>query len=178
MPPWFAAVLSLAFPALVIAAALRDVATFTIPNRLCLALAAAFLPAALAGGLPVSVFAAHLGVGLAMLVAGMVMFSLRWIGGGDAKLFAAAALWLGPSAAPLFLFGASLAGGGLALLLVTLRRAPVRPLAALGPAWLARLAEPGEGVPYGAAIAAGGLAAFPASPFMALLAHGLPALAG
>jgi len=36
-----------------------------------------------------------------------------------------------------------------------------------GPAWFARLAEPGENVPYGLAIAVGALLALPASPFMA-----------
>jgi len=39
-----------------------------------------------------------------------------------------------------------------------------------GPAWFSRLAEPGENVPYGVAIAAGALLAFPASPFMAAFA--------
>ena len=50
-------------------------------------------------------------------------------------------------------------------------RAAVRPMTLLGPSWLSRLAEPGEGVPYGLAIAIGGLAAFPQTPFLAALPH-------
>ena len=87
--------LLLIFPVLVITAALRDVTSYTIPNWISLALAAGFPLAALALGLPLSVIGVNLAVGAAALVAGMVMFSLGWIGGGDAKLFAAAGLWLG-----------------------------------------------------------------------------------
>jgi prepilin peptidase CpaA len=101
------------------------------------------------------------------LAAGMAMFALGWIGGGDAKLFAAAVLWLGwPEAAP-FVAVTGLAGGALAVTLLALRSSHVRPFVAAGPAWFSRLAEPGENVPYGLAIAIGALAAFPASPFMA-----------
>src|SRR5438128_1250085 len=80
-------------------AALRDLTSYTIPNWLSLCLAAAFLPAAFTLGLPVAVIGLCLGIGVAALLAGMVMFALGWIGGGDAKLFAASALWLGLSGA-------------------------------------------------------------------------------
>ena len=105
--------------------------------------------------------------GAAALAAGMAMFAMRWVGGGDAKLFAAAALWLGWPAVTTLVFGAALAGGGLALILITLRSAALRPLVLLGPPWVNRLAEPGEGVPYGVAIAVGALAAYSASPLSA-----------
>jgi len=91
------------------------------------------------------------------------MFALGWIGGGDAKLFAAAALWIGWPAALTYLAVTGLAGGGLALLLLSLRSPLARPLVLAGPAWFARLGEPDENVPYGVAIAVGALAAFPAS---------------
>ncbi|MDB5494639.1 MAG: pilus assembly protein CpaA [Phenylobacterium sp.] len=155
------------FPALVIVAALRDVTSYTIPNWLSLALLAAFPPAALAMGLPLGALGLHLGVGVIGLVAGMAMFALGWIGGGDAKLFAAAALWLGWPAVATYAAMTGLAGGALALTLLALRSGYLRPYVVTGPAWFSRLAEPGENVPYGAAIAAGALAAFPASPFMA-----------
>jgi prepilin peptidase CpaA len=69
-----------------------------------------------------------------------------------------------------FLAGAAICGGGLALVLLTLRSAALRQVVLMGPAWVIRLAEPGEGVPYGVAIAAGALAAFPQTPFAASLA--------
>jgi prepilin peptidase CpaA len=103
----------------------------------------------------------------------MVMFALGWIGGGDAKLMTAAALWLGPRAAgfdptALFSFFAytGLAGGILAVSLVALRSSWIRPLAESGPAWAKRLATPGESAPYGVAIAIGALAAFALHPIV------------
>jgi len=160
------ALLVAVFPALVITAALRDVTSYTIPNRLSLALVAGFVPAALAMGLAPAAIGLHLAVGAAGLLAGMAMFAAGWIGGGDAKLFAAAALWLGWPAAALYVAVTGLAGGGLAVSLLVMRSGYVRPYVVTGPAWFSRLAEPGENVPYGLAIAIGALAAFPGSAFM------------
>jgi prepilin peptidase CpaA len=154
----------LAFPVLVILAALKDITSFTIPNWISLSLIAAFPLAALATGLPLAQAGAQAGVGVAALVIGMAMFAAGWIGGGDAKLFAAAALWLGWPAAITYAFMTCVAGGALAVLLLGLRSTPLRPFLASGPGWFARLAEPGQSVPYGVAIAVGGLAAFPISP--------------
>lgn len=165
----FAALAALAFPALVIVAALKDMTSYTIPNWISLALLAAFPVAALTAGLPLPTLGLCAVVGAGALVLGMVMFAFGWIGGGDAKLFAAAALWLGVPAALPFLVATCIAGGALALGLLTLRSALVRPLTLGGPAWLVRLTEPGENVPYGLAIAIGGLVAFPGSPLMAAL---------
>jgi prepilin peptidase CpaA len=160
------AALAAPFPALVILAACKDITSYTIPNWISLALAAAFAPAALAMGLPLPAIGLHFGVGAAALAMGMAMFALSWIGGGDAKLFAAAALWLGwPAGASYGVFTA-MAGGTLAMGLLSLRSSWLRPYVIAGPAWMTRLAEPDEAVPYGLAIAAGGLAAFPLSPFM------------
>ncbi len=102
-------------------------------------------------------------VGAVALVLGMAMFALGWIGGGDAKLFAAAGLWLGMPAAVTYLAVTGVSGGALALALLGLRSMWLRPYVQSGPAWFGRLAKPGENVPYGVAIAAGALAAFPAS---------------
>jgi prepilin peptidase CpaA len=171
MIPVLQAGLALVFPALVITAALKDATSYTIPNWISLGLLAAFPLAALTLGVPLPVIALHFGVGLLALLLGMAMFALRWVGGGDAKLFAAAALWLGWPACGAFLAVTALAGGALALGLLTLRSARLRPLVLLGPPWFSRLAQPGESVPYGLAMAVGALAAFPGSPMG-------PALAG
>jgi prepilin peptidase CpaA len=159
------------FPILIIIAAVRDVVGYTIPNWISLALLAAFPAVALALGLPLPVFGLHLAMGLAALVAGMAMFALRWIGGGDAKLFAAAALWLGWPAIVTFAAVTGIAGGVLAVGLLALRSPLLRPYVLNGPAWFVRLAEPGENVPYGVAIAVGALAAFPTSTLMQGLGH-------
>lgn len=170
MLPFLAAALVLVFPALVLVGALKDALSFTIPNWISLAMLAAFPLAALAGGLSLTAIGLHLGVGAIALVIGMAMFAFRWIGGGDAKLAAAAVLWLGWPAALSFGVYAALAGGALALALLALRSAALRPVVLGGPKWMIRLAEPGEGVPYGVALAIGALAAFPASPLATALA--------
>lgn len=167
MLPLIPALFALAFAALMLTAAGRDALSFTIPNSIPLALVALFPLAALAQGLPWPMAGLHAAVGAIALVAGMILFALRWAGGGDAKLAAAAALWLGWPATLTFLAAAAIAGGALAVLLVTLRSAALRPLVLMGPSWVTRLAEPGEGVPYGVALAIGALVAFPASPLAA-----------
>jgi len=169
MPVLLASLLALAFPALVLFAAAKDATSFTIPNWISLALVALFPAAAFAAHMPLATAGWHLAAGAGVLVAGMVMFALRWLGGGDAKLFAATALWLGLAQLPLFLLTAAVVGGFLAILLVMLRSALLRALVLSGPRWVTRLAEPGEGVPYGVAIAAGALMAFPQTPFAAQL---------
>lgn len=161
------ALLILIFPALVIVAALKDATSYTIPNWISLALIAAFFPAGLIAGMPASTMGLHAGVGFATLIVGMGMFAAGWIGGGDAKLFAAAGLWLGWPASATYLLVTGVAGGALALGLLALRSLWLRPyVTGVGPAWFSRLAEPGENVPYGVAIAVGALVAFPASPVM------------
>jgi prepilin peptidase CpaA len=79
---------------------------------------------------------------------------------------AASALWVGPAGLVPFALYTGLAGGALALILVAMRSAWLRPFADAGPAWTKRLATPGEAAPYGVAIAIGALAAFAANPLV------------
>jgi prepilin peptidase CpaA len=152
------------FAALVIVAALKDISSFTIPNWISIALALGFAPAALIvhASLPVIGWSFAGGAGVFALAVGM--FALGWIGGGDAKLMGAAALWVGLRGLAPFALYTGLAGGALALGLVALRSAWIRPFAEAGPAWTRRLATPGEAAPYGVAIAVGALAAFAGNP--------------
>ena len=160
----------LVFPLLLLIAALRDVTSYTIPNRLSIAAAVAFFPAALLAGLaPVQITLA-VALGVVALGVGIAMFALRWIGGGDAKLMAACGLWLGWSAFAPFLAWTAVAGGALAVTLLFARKMSDW-MPAQAPAWLKRLVTPGENVPYGVAIAVGALAVFPSSPFAAALGH-------
>jgi prepilin peptidase CpaA len=160
----------LIFPALVVLAGLKDITSFTIPNWMSGGLALAFFVAAPLVGAGWGVLGLHLAVGAAALLVGMGMFALGWIGGGDAKLFAAAGLWLGWPAAVTFLIGTTLAGGALAVILLGMRSQLVRVhTPALG-GWMDRLTTPGAPAPYGVAIAVGALVAFPTGD-LAHLAH-------
>ena len=102
-----------------------------------LGLVAAFFVIALIAGMPAQEVLLHLAVGAALLVAGMLLFSLNLVGGGDAKLLAAAALWIGYDQLVPFLFYVTIFGGALALILLAYRRLPATALPL--PAWAIRL---------------------------------------
>jgi prepilin peptidase CpaA len=161
-------VLTAVFPLLVGIAALKDLTTFTIPNWISIALVAAFYPVALALGAPLGVIGTCTLVGVAGLLVGMVMFAFNWIGGGDAKLLAATALWIGWPAVLPFVLATAVAGGALALLLLQMRSALLRPWMERGPAWMTRLATDGADAPYGVAICAGALFILPQSALLHL----------
>ena len=83
------------FPALMIGAAVSDLFTMTIPNRLAVGLIAAFFAFAIVQQMSPAVIGMHVLAGLAVLVITFGLFAFGWIGGGDAKLAAATALWMG-----------------------------------------------------------------------------------
>lgn len=150
------------FAALVLLAAIQDIASFRISNAVSLGLVSLYFATApflsrswSEMGLAVLTCALTLAVALAF-------FARGWIGGGDGKLAAAIALWLGPTQILPGLTYAGLAGGALTLCLLAFRALPL-PQALAGQPWIARLHDPREGVPYGAALAAGALVAFPKS---------------
>lgn len=147
-------------PALLIAAALWDVASYTIPNLLQAALLAAFAIFVVAVGMSPMTLGYHLLAGCAALVAGFVLFSLGYIGGGDAKLFACVAVWLGLHDLSGFAIYASFFGGGLTLGLLAFRKLPLPPFLCRQK-WLLRLHDQKGGIPYGAALAAGAFVVLP-----------------
>jgi prepilin peptidase CpaA len=148
------ALIFVVLPALLLAAAVWDVASFTIPNFLQIGLLAAFALLMLVHPLSAGEFGMHLLAGFIGLVAGFTLFSLGYIGGGDAKLFACMALWFGMNDLLSYTLVASVFGGALTLGLLAMRNWPLpAPLASQN--WLLRLHDDREGIPYGAALAAG-----------------------
>ena len=150
-------------PILMVFAAIYDLLTMTIPNRISLALIGAFLVCALLlqiGWLPLAL---HLGAGLLVLAVGLGLFAAGVVGGGDVKLVAATALWMGFSQLLEYLVISALAGGALTLLILALRQIPL-PDVVLRVNWLNRLHNPTTGVPYGVALAFGALMVYPNSP--------------
>lgn len=157
------------FPAAMICAALTDLVTMKIPNRLSLALVAFCFLFAVLLGMTFDAMLMHGSASLAMLLVGMGFFSMGWIGGGDAKLFAATAAWTGWAQLLPYIFIATLIGGALTLLILFFRRVPLPPRLA-DMKWLARLHNAGEGVPYGVALALAGLLVFPSTVWVQLAA--------
>lgn len=154
----------LCFPALTIVAALYDATSYRIPNWISLSVLALFAIAAPTSGTPWATLGLCVAVGAATLVVGFGLFALRALGGGDAKLLAASALWFGWPNISVFLLCTVIAGGVLAVFLMIIRARWLQPHIAKGPAWFVRLAAPGRQMPYGIAIACGALAALPTSP--------------
>ena len=154
------------FPALMALSASTDLLTFTIPNRICVSLALGYIVLAAALGVAVEDIFLNLSCGLAVLTVTFGMFLLGWIGGGDAKLAAATALWLGWSLILDFGATAALCGGALTLTLLSARMMPL-PAMLMRHAWIERLHHWKTGVPYGIALAAAGLAQYPHSQIWA-----------
>lgn len=152
----------LVFPACMILAALCDISTFTIPNRLSVILALAFVPAGILAGFSAGDFGLHLAVGSGALLVGFVLFSFGFIGGGDGKFLAASALWMGWPDVLSFAVAFSIAGGALAVVLILLR-GRMLPARLVAIDWVGRLLDGKMGVPYAVALAIGGLFIFPQS---------------
>jgi prepilin peptidase CpaA len=155
----------LLFPALMAFAASSDLLTMTISNKLSLALAGGFLVLTIVTGMGLSDIALHLAAGALVLVFAFGFFSQGWIGGGDAKLAAATALWFGFDHLFEYLIYASLYGGVLTLVLIQLRKLPLPGVLARQP-WIMRLHDSDGGIPYGIALAAAALAVYPKTGWM------------
>ena len=141
----FTGILLLGLAAVLVVAAVIDVRTFTISNRLNAAVALSaplyWMSVALA---PWPGMAIQLAAGLTVFTLLAGAFFAGMMGGGDVKLAAALALWFPPGVTVKFLVLMSIAGGVLTLGLLVWHRA--------------RRREGRPQIPYGVAIAFGGLA--------------------
>lgn len=158
----------LVFPLLMAFAASSDLLTMRISNRLVLLLVAAFALIALPAGLPLQTLGLHLAAAALVLAVAFAFFAFGWIGGGDAKLAAATALWVGFPLLVHYLVYAALLGGALTLLILTARRWPL-PVPLMNVPWVGRLHDGKAGIPYGIALAAAGLLVYPQTPLFGLL---------
>lgn len=156
------AVAFIVFPTLMVFAAFSDLFTMTIPNRVSLILVFVYFALAAYLPLPWHTLLMHVSCGLAVLALTFGMFQLGWVGGGDAKLASATALWLGWENLLDYGLVASLAGGVLTVIIMMMRWNDL-PKRLLSIDFVARLAEKTNGVPYGIALAIGGLIVYPQS---------------
>ena len=155
----------LLFPALMAFAASSDLFTMTISNRLSLALAGGFVLLVLFTGMSLAAVGMHLAAGGLVLAVAFGFFTQGWIGGGDAKLAAATALWFGFEHLMDYMLYAALFGGALTLILLQFRKLPLPGPLARQP-WIQRLHERGGGVPYGIALAAAAMLVYPHTGWM------------
>ena len=157
----------LLFPALMAFAASSDLFTMTISNRVTLALVGGFVALAFISGMTPADMLAHVGAARRCSSVTFVFFARGWIGGGDAKLAAATALWLGFDHLMAYLLYASIFGGILTLAMIRFRLMPL-PQALAEQEWVKRLHRLDGGVPYGIALAAAALLIYPDTTWMQL----------
>jgi len=149
------------FPFAMVFAAVSDFLSMTIRNRVSLCLAGAFLLIAPFTGMGWADIGLHVAAGMIVLAVGFGLFAIRAMGGGDAKLLAATAVWTGFGASLLYYAVlASMLGGVLTLLILFYRRSAIAVFAGQIEC-LRRLGDRSEGIPYGIALGLAGLLTFP-----------------
>ncbi len=152
------------FALAMVTAMITDLMSMTIRNRVSISLTLGFILLAPLCGISLSDYGWHLAVGGIALIVTFSLFCLRAMGGGDAKLIAATALWFGPNTSLMdYLVMVSILGGVLTLTIILYRTIP-RPLLADRYAFMGTLARKDIGIPYGIALGAAGLWTFPLSP--------------
>ena len=146
-------------------AAFSDLFTMSIPNRVSVILFGAFLLVAPLTGLSLAIIGMHLLAGVVVFAVCFTLFALGIMGGGDAKLLTASAVWFGfNSSLMTFVLYVSIVGGLLTLLILMMRKQENAILASGLP--VPPLLFTAKKIPYGIAIGLGGFLAYPSSPLM------------
>lgn len=149
------------FPFCMVFAAVSDMVSMTIANRVSILLVASFLAIAPLTGMDWATFGLHVAAGALVLAATFTLFAIGGMGGGDAKLLAATAVWMGfgPLLLEYLVYG-SLIGGALTLVILAYRKSPVSWVTGDN-IFLRHFADARQGIPYGIALGIAGLIVFP-----------------
>jgi prepilin peptidase CpaA len=154
------------FPFAMVFAAISDLLSMTIANRVSVLLVAGFAIIAPLTGMPWPDVGMHLLTGFVLLLFTFAMFTAGAMGGGDAKLIAATGVWMGAAQIlAQYLIVSTLIGGLLTLAILSYRKSPL-PAYAGRFEFLRRMGNKDEGIPYGIALGIGGLICYPDSVLM------------
>ncbi len=146
-------------------AALNDLFSMTIPNRISFILLLSFVVVAPLSGMGWQSFAMSLVAGAAVFFGCFALFAANVMGGGDAKLLTAAAVWFGFNTALVeFLLVVTLAGGVLTLGILLLRSRSEEIMAVGIPIPDSLLVA--KKIPYGIGIAVAGLWTYGEAPLV------------
>jgi prepilin peptidase CpaA len=146
-------------------AGISDLLTNKIRNGLVLLLLFGYAVLAPLAGFALYELAWSAVVAFGVLLLGFTCFALGWIGGGDAKLAPATALWFGADHTYAYLMDTMLLGGAFALAVLLFRMLPL-PVRIQNTCWIARLHSRGTAMPYGVAMALAALLVFPSTRWM------------
>jgi prepilin peptidase CpaA len=153
------------FPLCMAMAAFSDLLTMTIPNRVSVVLIASFIALAPLAGLSLQEILIHIGAGAAVFAVCFGLFAFNIMGGGDAKILTASAVWFGfNDSLTLYIGYVSVLGGFLSILILAIRANYDLILVSRIPVPQTMLHA--KKVPYGVAIGAAAFLAFPSSPLV------------
>jgi prepilin peptidase CpaA len=158
------ALIFVVFPFCMVFAAVSDVLSMTIANRVSVVLVVTFAAVAPLTGMDWATYGWHFAACGIVLAVTFGMFAFGGMGGGDAKLMAATALWMGFNLNLLdYLFVSAFLGGVLTLAILLFRKSALADLTGQN-LFLRHFADSTVGIPYAVALGLGGLAAYPDSP--------------
>ena len=157
--------LILFFPFLMIFSAFSDLVSMTIPNKVSLALMVGFCFVAYMTEMSLPTFGWHWAMFAIVLTISFGLFAINAIGGGDAKLAASTALWLGWEHTLVYFLIASLLGAFLTLIMMKLR-GNIMPARVANIEWIARLYRADTGIPYGIALGVAAMLVYPETQWM------------
>ena len=162
-----AAAIFVIFPFCMAYAAISDMLSMTIANRIPLLLLGVFAVVAPLSGMAWADFGLHFAAGAIVLAVTFGLFALGGMGGGDAKLLAASAVWMGLNMHLVgYLVTSAFLGGVLTLAILAYRNSGLAAYTGHN-MFLRHFADTKGGVPYGIALGLGGLLTYPDSPMMA-----------
>jgi prepilin peptidase CpaA len=153
------------FPLLMAYAAFSDLLTMTIPNRVSLLLVATFLALAFTLGFDTVPLGSHFLAAALVFVVCFGLFAANVMGGGDAKLLSASALWFGLGTELMTFLILVTAIGGILCLFILKARSPAG-IYIMSRIPLTHNLTAAQGVPYGIAIGAAGLITYPDTAIM------------
>ncbi len=161
-----AAAIFVIFPFCMAYAAVSDMLSMTIANRVSLLLVASFMVLAPMTGMDWNLYGMHLVAGITVLLFTFTLFALGAMGGGDAKLLAATAVWMGFGIELVqYLVMAGFVGGVLTLAIMSYRGSALAIFTGHN-RMLRNFADSSLGVPYGIGLGIAGLIVYPETALM------------
>lgn len=160
------------FPLCMAMAAMTDILSMTIPNRVSLLLGVSYFLIAPFAGLDLVTIGWSVVAALCVFTVCFILFALNIMGGGDAKILTASALWFGFGVDLIdYLTLVGFLGMFLTIGIVLLRRRNLSYIMNLLPI-PSHLTDPKAGVPYGVAIGMAALLNYPETKIFVLALNG------